>query len=37
MHDERSEGLPIILQEIVDGYRKWAILIKRSVYKEEYL
>ena len=37
MHDKRSKGLPIIPEEIVDEYKKWSNLIRRSAYKEEYL
>jgi len=37
MHDKRSKGLPIIPEEIVEEYRKWSSLIRRSAYKEEYL
>jgi len=37
MHDKRSKGLPIIPEEIVDEYKKWSDLIRRSAYKEEYL
>ena len=37
LHDKRSKGLLIIPEEIVDEYKKWSNLIRRSAYKEEYL
>ena len=37
LHDKRSKGLLIIPEEIVDEYKKWSNLIRRSAYKEEYI